>query len=137
MPSPRNRPVDLDYLRRTNWWAKVDVGDPTECWEWTRSVGSHGYGQTWDGTSVLLAHRVAWSLGNDAQVPADLTIDHSCHNKVCCNPDHLAPMSNLDNARKNLQGAKTHCPRGHAYDGPNLYVDPRGSRRCRACAKAR
>ena len=28
---------------------------------------------------------------------------------------------------------KTHCPKGHPYTGDNLYVDPKGNRRCRAC----
>lgn len=28
---------------------------------------------------------------------------------------------------------KTHCPKGHPYLGSNLYVDPKGNRRCRAC----
>lgn len=28
---------------------------------------------------------------------------------------------------------KTHCPRGHAYIGENLYVNPKGSRVCRTC----
>lgn len=27
------------------------------------------------------------------------------------------------------------CPNGHVYDVANLYVDPRGYRRCRACAR--
>lgn len=30
-------------------------------------------------------------------------------------------------------GAKTHCPRGHPYAGENLYVDPKGNKRCREC----
>lgn len=32
--------------------------------------------------------------------------------------------------------AKTHCPRGHPYAGPNLYVRPDGTGRgCRACRR--
>jgi len=29
--------------------------------------------------------------------------------------------------------AKTHCPQGHPYSGPNLRIDTNGGRRCRAC----
>lgn len=29
--------------------------------------------------------------------------------------------------------AKTHCPKGHAYSGENLYINPRGARVCRKC----
>lgn len=30
--------------------------------------------------------------------------------------------------------AKTHCPSGHVYSAQNTYIQPNGSRRCRACA---
>ena len=32
---------------------------------------------------------------------------------------------------------KTHCPRGHAYNEENTYVDSYGGRQCRPCRKAR
>lgn len=28
---------------------------------------------------------------------------------------------------------KTHCPKGHPYEGDNLYVTANGNRKCRAC----
>jgi hypothetical protein len=31
---------------------------------------------------------------------------------------------------------KTACPSGHPYDEANTYVDPKGARRCRTCARA-
>jgi hypothetical protein len=33
--------------------------------------------------------------------------------------------------------AKTHCKRGHPFDGKNTYVDRSGRRHCRICVKAR
>lgn len=32
---------------------------------------------------------------------------------------------------------RTHCPQGHPYDEENTYVNKRGSRQCKACAKIR
>lgn len=32
--------------------------------------------------------------------------------------------------------AKTHCPHGHPYEGPNVIVTKRGTRHCRVCARA-
>lgn len=136
MPLPRVD-VDLDYLNRKDWWSKVDKGNPDDCWCWKQSVASHGYGQTWDGKHVLVAHRVAWSLHHSQQVPEGLTVDHICRNRLCCNPNHLRLLSNQDNATDNGQGRKTLCPAGHRYDGDNLYVDPKGHRRCRQCARDR
>jgi hypothetical protein len=142
MPLPRNNPIDLQYLTERDWWSKVDVGNADECWPWRQSTGSHGYGQTWDGRTVRLAHRVAWALHHQCQVPDDMTIDHrvDCL-RICCNPAHLQVVTNLENATNNQQGRKTHCPRGHPYEGDNLkvYTNPnngRTSRKCLACQAA-
>lgn len=35
----------------------------------------------------------------------------------------------------NQQAHKTHCPQNHPYSGDNLYVDPKGRRHCRKCAR--
>ena len=131
----RNDPLDLDYLKGKDWWSKVLVGEPDECWPWRQSTASHGYGQTWDGKTVKLSHRVAWALHHDRQVPDGMTVDHICHNRPCCNPAHLQLLTNVDNATKNKQGEKVECPRGHPYEGENLYVCPKGHRRCRECAR--
>jgi hypothetical protein len=136
MPSPKNIPIDVDWLIPRHWWSDVDKSEMFGCWPWQKSCGSHGYGQTWDGSRVLLAHRVAWVLSNQQQIPDDMTIDHLCRNKLCCNPHHLRLLSNLENAKLNGQSIKTSCPQGHEYTEENTYIQPsNGSRRCRECAK--
>ena len=124
--------LDLDYPK-SHFWPRVAVGEPNECWPWSQSIGSHGYGQAWDGITVRLAHRCAWELTH-GRIPGGLTIDHICRTRRCCNPAHLRLLTNLDNATDNGQSRRTHCPKGHPYSGDNLYVDPKGHRRCRACA---
>lgn len=131
----RTVPIDFEYLGE-DWWEQLVVVDGDH-WLFTGSVNSDGYGKTWDGSRTVLAHRVAWTLDAGVQIPDGLTVDHRCHVLLCCNPEHLQLLANVDNARKNLQGVKTHCPSGHPYDGENLFVDRRGHRRCRACARAR
>lgn len=128
--------MNVEYLRDHDWWSRVDVRESGECWLWTQSAGSHGYGQTWDGTDVLLAHRVAWVLTHGA-IPDGLTVDHQCRVRTCCNPSHLRLLTNVENARDNGMARRRRCPSGHAYDEKNTYVDPAGHRRCRACALAR
>ena len=56
-------------------------------------------------------------------------------------------LSNLryGTAKQNIQdqlvhgthstASNTHCPSNHPYSGENLYVSPRGERRCRTCAR--
>jgi hypothetical protein len=128
----RSAPIDVDWFTGDDWWQHVDVHAPEQCWPWLQSCGSHGYGQTWDGRTVRLAHRVAWTLVH-GPIPEDMTVDHICRNRRCCNPWHLRLLSNIDNARDNGPARRTHCPRGHPYDETNTYVNRRGHRICRAC----
>ena len=114
----------------------VSLEPDGDCLVSSYSVGSHGYSQIgWaeDGkTRMRLGHRVAWEATHGA-IPDDLTIDHICRNRRCCNVAHLRLMSNVDNARDNGNHRKTHCPHGHPYDDANTYVNPRGHRTCRTC----
>ena len=72
-------------------------------------------------------------------IPKGLTVDHTCRNRRCVNPNHMEIVTQKENnARGNSPSAinarKTHCKRGHPFSGDNLYVDPgRQSRHCRAC----
>lgn len=40
----------------------------------------------------ILAHRLAWVLANDQEIPADKIVCHTCHNPSCCNHEHLYLM---------------------------------------------
>jgi len=137
MPAVRNVAIDTDFLHLHDWWKDVDAGQPDQCWPWMKSTGSHGYGQTWDGITVRLAHRVAWVLHHGRQIPDDMTIDHICRNRTCVNVDHLRLLTNVENAKDNGMARRTQCPSGHAYDDANTYVNRMGHRQCRACARGR
>jgi len=104
------------------------------------STGSHGYSQIgWsDGgrTVMRLGHRVAWEAAH-GPIPEGMTIDHMCRNRRCINVEHMRLLRNEVNAQQNDQSTRSHCPHGHAYTHANTYVDPRGHRRCRACATDR
>lgn len=128
-------PIDLEYLKARDWWANVDASGEG-CWPWMKSVASHGYGQTWDGVTVRLAHRVAWALHHNQQIPEGMTIDHDrtiCGGKRCCKPDHLRLLPNVDNATDNGHKDKTHCPKGHEYTPENTRTNAKGHRWCRTC----
>lgn len=90
-------------------WSKVNRCGPNDCWLWTGwtkaarkgapeygrinvRVGAHGENKHID----LFAHRVAYEL-EVGKVPDKLVVRHSCHNPLCCNPNHLAVGTHQDN----------------------------------------
>lgn len=66
---------------------------------WTGRTMSDGYVRIGIRGSVYSAHRVAWELDR-GPIPAGLQIDHLCRNPACINPDHLEPVTQLENLRR-------------------------------------
>ena len=84
------------------FWAKVDkTGD---CWIWTASSKSQGYGGFYVDGTVVRAHRYAYELAF-GPIPEGVVLDHyKCYNPPCVNPDHLVPVSIRQNT-ENQKGA--------------------------------
>lgn len=124
------------------FWAQIEKTD--SCWNWTGARNPR-YGMIKRDGRRVGAHRVSWELANGA-IPQGLWVLHRCDNPRCVRPDHLFLGNRLDNMRD--MGAKgrnctvgksrfTHCPEGHAYDADNTLITNSGSRKCRACERAR
>lgn len=123
------------------FWSKVNVGEKTDCWEWTASL-SHGYGQFWirEVGRPVKAHRAAYEM-LVGPIPDGLCIDHLCRNRACVNPSHMQPVTLRENLIRGngfsgLNDRKTHCPAGHEYIESNTIIW-RGQRSCRTCGNIR
>lgn len=122
------------------FWAKVALPDGNGCMLWLGSQNERGYGWLRVGTKLLKAHRISCALAY-GPIPEGLEVDHLCRARHCVAPEHLEAVTHAENMRRGiagkLQAAKTHCPRGHAYDDANTYRTRDSRRQCRACARIR
>ena len=108
---------------------------------WLGSPKDDRYGGFWLNGRTIRAHRYAYVLAY-GPIPTGMVVDHvkakGCTSTLCVAPDHLEAVTDGENIRRGDTGrrmrTKTHCPQGHPYSGRNLYVSPRGARKCRACA---
>lgn len=141
-------PTDRTTFER-RFWNKVEVGHPCGCWWWTGAKSRDGYARTYRPTGSRYAHRVAYELLM-GPIPTGLELDHLCRNRGCVNPDHMEPVTHVENVRRGTLGsvarlsaaAIDHCPHGHPYNEKNTYIKrPHNGRRythrhCRVCLAA-
>lgn len=109
------------------------------CWWWTGQQNGHGYGLIRVGRRKLMAHRVVYEMRVGA-IPNGFQLDHLCRNRACVNPTHLEPVIPRTNVLRGVghsavNASKTHCIHGHKFTAENTYIDPRGYRACRTCAR--
>jgi hypothetical protein len=91
--SRRKHGVMCDYVVE-------DRGYKTECWIWQRGQ-SDGYGRIWDADEQkeVKAHRYFY-LKSGKTILDGLVLDHLCKVTLCVNPDHLEPVTNVENSRR-------------------------------------
>lgn len=91
---------------------KIDDSNGTGCWEWQASfLGESGYGQFFYGSisgkeRSGKAHKAAWVLLR-GPVPDGLQVLHKCHNRKCCNPNHLYIGTHMDNMKDRDEAGRT------------------------------
>lgn len=159
MSSERVTPIEIPVPVAQATWARqiakgrITPGAPDECWIWRGKV-QKGYGRTpligpgaprkaAGSVKAGRVHRIAYTA-LVGPIPAGMTLDHLCRERLCCNPAHLEPVTTRENVLRGdtipaANVAKQSCLRGHWLRDPNLVPAAlmRGSRECRCCAAGR
>lgn len=111
------------------FWAKVDRRHEDECWPWTASLTTSGYGQiqawTVKGWRPVACSRVAYAL-TYGDIPEASWVLHSCDNPPCCNPAHLRLGTPADNAQDRVDRGRVKGPPAKLSDSQVREI------RCRA-----
>lgn len=127
---------------------------PDECWPWTGTRNSGGYGVVAEGhTKQHMAHRLAYLYANpEVDLDRISAVDHLCHtaacgtapcsHRLCQNPAHLRGTNIEGNVMRGESPAarnarKTHCQRGHEFDLVRVTPAGRIGRDCSVCKAAR
>ncbi len=134
---------------------KISTEPNSGCWLWMGTITEKGYGRFWDGSAMVQAHRFSYERYKGI-IADGLELDHLCRVRSCVNPDHLEPVTGIENrtrgalargfwitesTRKNLllgsdvRKRRTHCLHGHEYTPSNTTSDAEGYRRCVTCRR--
>lgn len=120
----------------------VSFDKETTCWNWKGYKSELNYGSISIDGRIFLSHRLSYTIFVEP-IKKGLVIDHICHNRACCNPEHLRAVTIRENNSRNPHSrlgyayGKTHCNNGHELSDDNLVRSSlkRGKKECLKCLR--
>lgn len=89
----RYRPIEERFAE------KYEIDPTTNCWIWTGSLVSGGYGMLRRyRQAAILAHRFSFQFHN-GPIPDGMIVRHLCNRPSCVNPSHLDLGTHEENMR--------------------------------------
>lgn len=82
---------------------RCHIDPDTGCWIWQGPTSGDGRGGGYARMSLsghtVAVHRVMF-INEHGFVPLKKQIDHTCRNRLCCNPDHLEMVTHKENQKR-------------------------------------
>lgn len=88
---------------------RVVINPLTGCWEWQGSDSGTGRGGGYGRISIdgcTAAVHIVVFTHFFGYIPGKKQVDHTCNNRICCNPEHLELVSHKVNQKRKVQRAK-------------------------------
>jgi hypothetical protein len=106
--------ITLNETEIMNYWSKVAVAGPNDCWLWTGATTKNGYGAFNAGRQQRVATHVALVLSGKPRpaAPEDVALHGDCSNPRCVNPNHLRWGTHKENAEDKYRLRRQNVPRG-------------------------
>lgn len=109
--------TDRDVLAERIWKTVTVTKGPDHvrgpCWISAGYDNGKGHKKIkWQGMT-LYKHRAVYDCVHGA-IPEGLVLDHKCRNRACCNPEHLEPVTTLENTARG-NGAWMLHPKNRAF----------------------
>lgn len=118
MPKQLTYSDDAEAIRQ--WLTTKRQLDPvTNCWNWTGSLDTRGYGHLKCRGETTRVHRYAYRLWR-GDFDRDLCVLHHCDNRKCFNPDHLFTGTYQDNRQDCVAKGRNTNPKGEAHPRAKL-----------------
>lgn len=92
IPGHNRRKSPVDYI----------IDQETQCWIWQLAVSDTGYGATTVNGVNMSAHKAQYER-KYGPVPSDHELHHRCRRRICCNPDHLEPLTYAEHAAHSVK----------------------------------
>ena len=78
-------PIPPHLLEPELFATRYSVDDVTDCWNWTGSLNSTGYGRVVANGRQYFAHRISCLIAGRGPIDG-LVTDHLCRNTRCVQP---------------------------------------------------
>jgi hypothetical protein len=120
------RPITLEE----RFWRSVDKDGPLaprpelgHCWLWTAKTNEHGYGLFSVKGRHVRAHRVAWEMHHERQIPPGQVVRHRCDVRICVRHDHLMLGTHADNGDDAARRRRGTVPLGEKVPSAKLTAE--------------